>query len=225
MNPPAEADATPAPVVCIIDDDRSVRAALADLLACVDMAAHTFASVDEFLARPVPDAPVCLVLDVRMPGQSGMDFQRHLRQTGLDWPVIFITGHGDIAMCAQAMKDGAIEFLEKPFREQDLLDAIARGLACARTRWRRAALQKALQQRWRDLSAGERAVVHRVVQGQLNKQIAWQLGVSEITVKVRRAQAMRKMRAQSLPELVRLMEKLGVENQESVEISSDMQTR
>jgi len=202
---------TPPAVVYVIDDDHSVRAALADLLASVGITAHTFASTGECLARCLPNTPACLVLDVRMPGQSGLDFQRQLQQAGLNWPIIFITGHGDIAMCAQAMKAGAIEFLEKPFREQALLDAIARGLDYARTRWQHAAIQQALQQRWQQLSTGERAVVQRVVQGLLNKQIAWELGVSEITVKVRRAQAMRKMQAQSVPDLVRLMEKLDVE--------------
>jgi len=208
MTPAASAPEDP--VACIIDDDPSVRAALQDLLASVGMQVCTFACTRDFLAHPLPDAPACLVLDVRMPGQSGLDFQRQMQQQGLHLPVIFITGHGDIAMCAQAMKAGAIEFLAKPFREQDLLDAIQHGIARERARRRREAAARALQARWESLNAGERAVVRLVVQGQLNKQIAWQLHCSEITVKVRRAHAMRKMQVQSLADLVRLTEQLGV---------------
>jgi len=197
-------------IVYIIDDDSSVRTALEDLLASVGIATRSFASTQDFLAHRLTDAPGCLVLDVRMPGQSGLDFQRQMQTLALHLPVIFITGHGDVAMCAQAMKAGAIEFLEKPFREQDLLDAIHHGITRDHQRRSRAQVAHALQARWASLVAGERDVVRLVVQGLLNKQIAYQLQLSEITVKVRRANAMRKMQAKSLADLVRMVESLGV---------------
>ncbi|KMM74267.1 chemotaxis protein CheY [Xanthomonas sp. NCPPB 1128] len=203
------ADATARPVVYLIDDDASIRAALEDLFASVDLQVHAFASTREFLAHPRADAPSCLVLDIRMPGQSGMDFHRNMHEAGLALPTIFITGHGDIPMSVEAMKNGAIEFLTKPFRDQDLLDAIGQGTARDRARRAADAAQAELQARWARLSAGEREVVELVVQGLLNKQVAARLQLSEITVKVRRGNAMRKLEVGSLAELVRLAERLG----------------
>jgi len=200
----------PAPLVHIVDDDASVRAALEDLLASVGLAARTFASVAEFLAEPLPDAPGCLVLDVRMPGQSGMEFHRQMRELGITLPVIFITGHGDIAMGVAAMKQGAIEFLTKPFRDQDLLDAIWNGIELDRKRRAEDAALAQLQARWQSLTPGEQAVARLVVQGLLNKQIAAELHLSEITIKVRRSHLMRKMQVRSLAALVRVMESLQV---------------
>jgi FixJ family two-component response regulator len=201
--PPAQ------PVVYLIDDDSSMRAALEDLLASVGLTVRAFASTREFLATPIDNAPGCLVLDVRMPEQSGMDFHRQMPGRGIDLPVVFITGHGDIAMGVTAIKRGAIEFLTKPFRDQDLLDAIQQGLEQDRERRERDAATAEIRGRWMSLSEGEREVVRLVVQGLLNKQIASRLNLSEITVKVRRANAMRKMQVQSLAALVRITEKLG----------------
>lgn len=198
------------PVVYVVDDDASVRAALEDLLASVGLRAQTFGSTQEFLAHAMAPAPGCLVLDVRMPGQSGMDFQRQMERLGVQLPVVFITGHGDIAMGVEAMKNGAIEFLTKPFKDQSLLDAVHQGIAQDRERRGQAAQAAALQARWASLTPGEQEVTRMVVQGLLNKQIAAQLNLSEITVKVRRGNAMRKMRADSLAELVRLSAKLGM---------------
>lgn len=197
-------------IVYVVDDDTSVRAALEDLLASVGLRARMFACVDEFLAHTVEDVAGCLVLDVRMPGQSGMDFHRHMNALGIALPVVFITGHGDIAMGVQAMKSGAIEFLTKPFRDQDLLDAIYGGLQEDRTRRRNAARVAQLHERWLSLSSGEQDVARLVVQGLLNKQIASLLNVSEITVKVRRGHVMRKMQADSLANLVRISGQLGI---------------
>ena len=208
MTPPTSpADAEP--IVYVVDDDHSVRAALEDLLASVGLRAIGFGATRDFLAHPREPAPACLVLDVRMPGQSGLDFQRQMRATGIGLPVVFITGHGDMAMAVEAMKGCAIEFLPKPFREQDLLDAIHQGIARDRERLAQEAAGADLRARWALLTPGEQAVVRLVVQGQLNKQIAWQLQLSEVTVKVRRGQAMRKMQAASLAELVRMVDRLG----------------
>lgn len=202
--PPADA----APIVYVIDDDASVRAALEDLLASMGLQVRAFASTQAFLDHPRDDAPACLVLDVRMPGQSGLDFHRSMADLGLQVPVVFITGHGDIAMGVNAIKAGAIEFLTKPFRDQELLDAIHKGIALDRERRREGEALGELQARWQTLSAGEREVVDGVVRGRLNKQIADDLGVSEITVKVRRAQVMRKMEARTLVDLVRMYDRL-----------------
>lgn len=206
----APAPAKDDPVVYVIDDDDSVRAAIEDLLASVGLRVRAFGSTREFLAQRLEDAPGCLVLDVRMPGQSGMDFHRQIGGLGIELPVVFVTGHGDIAMGVEAMKNGAIEFLTKPFRDQALLDAIHGGIEKDRQRRSEAAATSELRARWASLTAGEQDVARMVVQGLLNKQIAARLDVSEITVKVRRGHAMRKMRAQSLAELVRIAQKLGI---------------
>lgn len=196
------------PIVYVVDDDRSVRAALEDLFASVGMRVLTFASTKDFLAHKCSDAPGCLVLDVRMSGQSGIDFHRQIIELGIGLPVMFITGHGDIAMGIEAMKNGAIEFLTKPFRDQDLLDAIYKGIEKDRERRKNEVLNSALHARWVSLAPGEQDVTRMVVQGLLNKQIASRLNISEITVKVRRGHAMRKMQASSLAALVRMAERL-----------------
>ncbi|WP_345786982.1 response regulator transcription factor [Gemmatimonas aurantiaca] len=196
------------PVVYVIDDDHSVRAALEDLFASVGLRVRTFGSTREFLAHEREDAPGCLVLDVRMPGQSGMDFHRQMVALKIGLPVVFITGHGDIPMGVEAMKNGAIEFLAKPFRDQNLLDAIQHGIEKNRAQRREEDAAAELQARWMSLTPGEQDVTRLVVRGLLNKQIAAQLDLSEITVKVRRSHAMRKMQAQSLADLVRIIEKV-----------------
>lgn len=204
-----------APIVYVIDDDPSILAALEDLLASVGLAATLFGSTRAFLESALADAPGCLVLDVRMPGQSGMEFHRQLVERGNRLPVIFITGHGDIAMSVRAMKAGAIEFLAKPFDNQELLDAIHHGIARDRTRRSEDGHRDALKRRFDALADGEKAVMVRVVKGLLNKQIAGELGVSEITVKVRRRQVMLKMRAKSLPELVRISDALEIDSSDN----------
>lgn len=201
-------------IVYVIDDDSSIRAALEDLLASVGIKVLTFGSTQEFLAHNMEDAPGCLVLDVRMPGQSGIDFHRRMAGLGIVLPVVFITGHGDIPMGVKAIKQGAIEFLTKPFNDQILLDAIQNGIATDRERRGKLAETSAQRARWAEVSAGEQDVVRLVVRGLLNKQIASLLNVSEITVKVRRAQAMRKMHARTLPDLVRLMEKIDLDEEQ-----------
>lgn len=196
------------PVIHIVDDDRSVRAALEDLLSSVGIESRSFSSTQEFIASEMPDAPGCLVLDVRMPGQSGLDFQRQMSELEIRLPVIFITGHGDIPMTVRAMKGGAIEFLAKPFDEQALLDAINEGVAKDRARRQREAEITELSVRYQSLTSGECDVFEQVVRGLLNKQIASHLDVSEITVKVRRGQLMKKMKANSVPQLVRMYDRL-----------------
>lgn len=207
---PSPATENENPVVYIVDDDSSVRAALEDLLASVNLESRTFPSTQEFLRHTLADAPGCLVLDIRMPGQSGLDFHRQMATHNIHLPVIFITGHGDIPMSVGAMKAGAIEFLTKPFRDQDLLDAIQQGLEIDRKRRRDETVLADLQARFDSLNAGEREVMRLVITGLLNKQIAGTLGVSEITVKVRRGQVMRKMNVNSLADLVRIAEKLNL---------------
>jgi FixJ family two-component response regulator len=196
--------------VFVIDDDASVRDALEDLLSSVGLDVRLFASAQDFLSGERPDGPACMVLDIRMPGLSGLDFQRQMADFRIETPVIFITAHGDIAMCARAMKAGAIEFLTKPFRDQDLLDAIQSALQKDRVRRLNAEVVAELRRRFDELNAGEREVLVGIVAGLLNKQIAARLQLSEITVKVRRGHIMRKMRARSLVDLVRMTEKLGI---------------
>src|SRR6267378_4862337 len=200
----ADAPAT----VIVIDDDPDVREALGSLLRSVGLQANLHGSVAEFLEARRPDGPTCLVLDVRLPGQGGLDFQRELSKAGLRLPIIFITGHGDIPMSVEAMKGGAIEFMTKPFREQDLLEAIQLGHARDRARLEQEQAMAELKVRFETLTPREREVMAFVVSGRLNKQIAADLGVSEITVKVHRGQVMRKMRASSLPDLARMADQL-----------------
>lgn len=198
------------PVVFVVDDDPSIRDALEDLLHSVGLEARLFGSTREFLHSERPDAPGCLVLDVRLPGPSGLDFQRDLASSGIHLPIVFISGHGDIPMSVRAMKAGAVEFLTKPFRDQELLDAINAAIERDRAQRRDAELLAELRERVAALTAREREVLALVVSGRPNKQIASELGVSEITVKVHRGQMMRKMRARSLPELVRMADRLGL---------------
>jgi FixJ family two-component response regulator len=196
-------------VVFIIDDDPSMREALEDLVRSVGIEARAFAAPQEFLKSKPPDAPGCLVLDVRLPGMSGLTFQKELKKEGLALPVIFITGHGDIPMGVRAMKAGAVEFLTKPFHDQDLLDAIHAAIERDRKGRREAVRLAELRERFATLTERERQIMTLVVIGRANKQIAAELSLSEMTVKVHRGQVMRKMRAGSLPELVRMADRLG----------------
>src|ERR1700677_1780514 len=204
QTPTPEVDRT----VFIVDDDPQIRESLVSLLRSVGLKVMALASVPDFLKCPLPDGPTCLVLDVRLPGRSGLDLQRELSAANIRLPVIFITGHGDIPMSVQAMKGGAIEFLTKPFRDQDLLDAIQLGLARDRERRENDREIRALSERFETLTSREREVMSYVVMGRLNKEIAGDLGISEITVKVHRSQVVRKMSADSLPELARMADKL-----------------
>jgi FixJ family two-component response regulator len=208
---------TTQPTVIVIDDDPAVRESISGLIRSVGFQVKMLASVDEFHQSGRPSGPACLVLDVRLPGQSGLDLQRELASSRIQVPIVFITGHGDIPMSVQAMKGGAIEFLTKPFRDQDLLDAIQVGLARDRARLDDEKSMAVLRVRLETLTAREREVMARVVTGRLNKQIAGELGISDITVKVHRAQVMRKMKASSLPDLARMADKLKL----AVESSSN----
>lgn len=201
----------PSQVVFVIDDDASMRDAVSRLLNAVGLTVQTFASAREFLAGRLPDVPGCAVLDVRLPGLSGLDLQREMVERGIHIPVIFITGHGDIPMSVQAMKAGAVEFLTKPFRDQDLLDAVRSGIQLDRQGRKERAELAELRDGLRQLTPREREVMSLVVAGLLNKQIAVRLGTSEKTIKIHRSHVMQKMRADSLADLVRMSQKLGIE--------------
>jgi RNA polymerase sigma factor (sigma-70 family) len=202
------------PSVLIVDDDPEFRDSVGRLLRTVGLHTRQFSSVPEFSAADLPDGPTCLVLDVRMPGRSGLELQRDLAAAERELPIIFITAHGDIPMTVQAMKGGAIEFLTKPFRDQDLLEAIQAGLARDRARLEREEALDALRKRFDALSPRERSIMALVATGRLNKQIANDLGVTESTVKVHRTNLMRKMKARSLPELARMADILKMAREE-----------
>ena len=195
--------------VFVVDDDRSVREGLVDLINSVGLNVKAFGSAQEFLQHNRPDTPACLVLDVRLPGSSGLELQRQLGLSENPIPIIFITGHGDIPMSVRAMKEGAVEFLTKPFRDQDLLDAIHQALNSDRAACEQRAKAAELRRRYESLTPREREVMLLVVRGLLNKQIASQLGASEVTIKMHRGQVMHKMRAESVVELLRMAETLG----------------
>jgi FixJ family two-component response regulator len=196
------------PTVFIIDDDRGMRQAIEDLVESVGLRAETFASGEEFLSRRHTSGPSCLVLDVRLPQMSGLDFQRRLTETGMQIPIIFVTAHGDIPMSVRALKSGAVDFLTKPFRDQDLLDAIQQALQHDRAAQEQQAEIHALQERYHALTPREQQVMALVVSGMLNKQIASEIGASEATIKIHRGNVMHKMQAGSVVELVRMADKV-----------------
>ena len=208
-------DAEQQPVVFIIDDDPSLCDALSSLFRSVGLQVRAFGSAPEFLQSKLPDGPSCLVLDVRLPGLSGLDFQRELAKANIQIPIIFMTGHGDISMTVRAMKAGAVEFLPKPFRDQDILDAVQAGLERDRTRRRSASDSSKLKASFDSLTPREQEIMGFVTSGLMNKQTAGEIGVSEITVKVHRGNVMRKMGAKSLAELVRMADALDVRRTKS----------
>ena len=198
------------PLVIVIDDDALVREAIADLLRSVSLQTKVFASVPEFLEWKMPDGPSCLVLDVRLPGLSGLDLQAELNKAKVQIPIVFVTGHGDIPMTVRAMKGGAVDFLGKPFRDQDMLDAVQAGLERDRLRRKSAANASKLASAFDGLTPREQEIMKMVTVGRMNKQIAGEIGVSEVTVKFHRGNIMRKMGAKSVAELVRMAEVLGL---------------
>jgi FixJ family two-component response regulator len=202
------------PTVLVVDDDPALRESVGRLLKSLGLDAQLFASITDFLKSDLPDAPSCLVLDVRLPGKSGLDLQRELAEANRELPIVFITGHGDIPMTVQAMKGGAIEFLTKPFRDQDLLDAIQLGLSRDRVRRANDKALATLRERFASLSPRERDIMIQVARGRLSKQIAGDIGIAEATVKVHRSRAMQKMKARSLPELGRMVDKLKLLSEE-----------
>jgi FixJ family two-component response regulator len=210
-----------APIVFVVDDDASVRRAIKRLVGSIGLQVEVFGSAHEFLSSKRPEAPSCLVLDIRLPGISGLDFQRTLADANIHIPIIFITAHGDIPMTVRAMKAGAVEFLAKPFRDQDLLDAIHVALELDRTRRQQESEIAILRKRLESLTPREREVLPLVVSGLLNKQIAGEIGTSENTVKVHRSQLMRKMGADSLADLVRLAEKIGIPRKRALTVNRD----
>jgi FixJ family two-component response regulator len=197
-------------VVYVIDDDADTRDALKSLFASVGLRAEAFGSAPEFLGEKLPDAAMCLVVDIRLPGLSGLDLQAELSRANIDAPIIFITGHGDIAMTVKAMKAGAVEFLTKPFRDQDLLDAVKLGLEKDEAKRKSQTTTAGVRVLFESLTPREQDVIRLVTAGLMNKQVAAEMGVSEITVKVHRGNAMRKMKASSLADLVRMADMLGI---------------
>jgi FixJ family two-component response regulator len=208
--PADETQTTPEPVVLVVDDDVSMREGLESLFRSVGLTVRVFDSTSALMRSKLPDAPSCLVLDIRLPGISGLDFQTDLAAAGIEIPIIFMTGHGDIPMSVQAMKAGAVDFLTKPFRQQEMIHAVNKALAADRKRREQMATVGELRALYESLTNRERDVMTQVTMGSRNKRIAAQLGISEVTVKVHRVHVMRKMKAASLADLVRMADLLGV---------------
>jgi len=211
----AKATAQSDALVLVIDDDQQFLGSLGRLLRSVGLKNHLYGSIPEFLESELPDAPTCLVLDVRLPGRSGLDLQGDLAAAGIRVPIVFMTGHGDIPMSVQAMKAGAIEFLTKPFRDQDFLDAVNAGIVRDRARREEEESLRRLRERFEVLTDRERAILDRVVKGRLNKQIAAELGITQTTVKVHRSNLMRKVRVTSIAELCRMADRLAASTKDS----------